>query len=67
MPVVSVTGLSQPDVALGTGVGIDWRGRRLGISALYTFDRYDFPANTTTQRLEELSSFRLRLDLWWPS
>jgi hypothetical protein len=66
MPVVSVSGLSQPDVALATGIGIDWHGRRLGVSALYTFERYDFPASSTTQRLEELSNFRVRLELWWP-
>ncbi len=66
LPIVSVSGLPHPDVALATGVGVDWRGRRLGVSALYSFERYDFPATTTTQRLEELSTFRVRLELWWP-
>ncbi len=65
MPLVSVAGLARPNVALATDVGVDWRGRRLGIGALYTFERYDFPATNAAQRLEELSTIRVRAELWW--
>ena len=66
MPLVAVSGLSKPDVALALGVGLDWRGRRMGISALYTFERYDFAPNNAAQRLEELSTIRVRVGMWWP-
>src|SRR6266704_3155770 len=56
MPLVSVAVLARPNVALATDVGVDWRGRRLGIGALYSFERYDFPATNAAQRLEELST-----------
>ncbi|HYU28044.1 MAG TPA: hypothetical protein VEK83_03385 [Gemmatimonadales bacterium] len=66
MPVVAVSGLSKPDVAPALGVGLDWRGRRLGVSAQYTFERYDFPPSNGAQRLEELSTLRVRVGMWWP-
>ncbi len=66
IPLVSASGLSSPDVALGAGVGVDWRGRRLGISALYTLERYDFAPSNGAQRLEELSTIRVRVGMWWP-
>ncbi len=66
MPLVDVSGLSKPDVALAVGVGLDWRGRRIGISALYTFERYDFAPSNGAQRLEELSTVRVRVGMWWP-
>ncbi len=65
MPLVSVAGLARPDVALATDIGVDWRGRRLGIGAVYTFERYDFPPTNATKRLEELSTIRVRAELWW--
>ncbi len=66
MPVVGVSGLSKPDVALAAEVGLDWRGRRMGVSALYTLERYDFAPSNGTQRLEELSTIRVRVGVWWP-
>jgi hypothetical protein len=66
MPLVDVSGVSKPDVALAVGVGLDWRGRRIGISALYTFERYDFAPSNGAQRLEELSTVRVRVGMWWP-
>ena len=66
MPLVDVSGLPNPDVALALGVGLDWRGRRLGISAQYTFERYDFAPSNGAQRLEELSTLRVRVGVWWP-
>ena len=66
MPLVDVSGLSNPDVALAVGVGLEWRGRRMGVSALYTFERYDFVPSNGAQRLEELSTIRVRVGMWWP-
>ena len=66
IPLVSVSGLSSPDVGLAAGVGVDWRGRRLDISALYTLERYDFAPSNGAQRLEELSTLRVRVGVWWP-
>jgi len=66
MPVVGVSGLSRPDVALAVGVGLDWRGRRMSIGALYSLERYDFAPSNGAQRLEELSTFRVRIGMWWP-
>ncbi len=66
MPVVGVSGLSRPDVALAVGVGLDWRGHRMSIGALYSLERYDFAPSNGAQRLEELSTFRVRIGMWWP-
>jgi hypothetical protein len=61
MPVVSVTGLARPEVALTAGAGLEWRGRRVTLSALYTLERYDFPgSDPSTKRLEEVAGLRLR-------
>lgn len=60
MPVVTVSGLPRPDVALTAGAGVEWRGSRLGFTVLYTFERYDFPGSPASQRLEEVSSLQLR-------
>jgi hypothetical protein len=61
MPVVSISGLPRPDIALTAGAGLEWRGRRVSLSALYTLERYDFPgSDPSTRRLEEVSGLRLR-------
>ena len=67
IPVVSVSGLNRPDVALAAGAGIDWRGRRIGVSALYSFERYDFPVRNGSGRLEDFATIRLRVALFWHS
>jgi hypothetical protein len=65
LPVVAVSGLPQPDVAIAAAVGLEWRRRRLAAAALYTLERYDFSQPTGPTRLEELSSLRLRLGWRW--
>jgi hypothetical protein len=59
MPVVSVSGLDHPDIALAAGVGVEWQGTRVRIRALYTLERYDFSGSAAAQRLEEVSSLQL--------
>ncbi len=59
MPVVSVSGLEHPDIALGAGVGVEWRGTRVSVRALYTLERYDFSGSAAAKRLEEVSSLQL--------
>ena len=65
MPVVSISGLSRADVAIAAAVGMEWRRHRFGVTALYTFERYDFAAETGGQRLEDLSMLRLGLSVAW--
>jgi len=61
MPVVSVSGVGRPDVALTAGAGLEWRGQRVSLSAVYMLERYDFPASDPSlRRLEEVSSLRVR-------
>jgi hypothetical protein len=60
MPVVSVSGLPRPDVALAAGAGVEWHGSRVSLGALYTLERYDFPVSAGARRLEELSSLQFR-------
>jgi len=61
MPVVSVSGLEPPAVALAAGAGLEWRGKRISLSALYTLERYDFAgSDADTRRLEEVSSLQVR-------
>ena len=64
MPIAAVTGLAQPDLALALATGVEWRGRRIGASALYAFERYDFPQSGGTRRLEELSYLQFRMSFW---
>ena len=57
MPVVSISGLDDPDIAYHTGAGIEWRGRRVAASIIYSLERYDFPTGANVfQRLEQVSS-----------
>jgi hypothetical protein len=60
MPVVSVSGVGRPSVALVAGAGVEWRGSRFDLAALYTLERYDFPARDGVRRLEEVSSLCFR-------
>jgi len=59
MPVVSVSGLEHPEFALAAGVGVEWRGPRVSVRALYTLERYDFSGSAAAQRLEEVSSLQV--------
>ena len=60
MPLVSVSGVGRPGVALLAGAGVEWRGSRVNVAALYTLERYDFPASNGVRRLEEVSSLGIR-------
>jgi len=61
MPVVSVSGLATPEVALAAGAGLEWRGKRISLGALYMLERYDFAgSDANTRRLEEVSSLQVR-------
>ena len=59
MPVVSVSGLGHPDIALAAGAGVEWRGPRMSVRAVYTLERYDFSGSAATKRLEEVSSLQV--------
>lgn len=63
MPVVSISGVPRPDVAFAAAAGLEWRRSRVSLGALYSLERYDFPASATTGRLEELASLQLRATL----
>jgi len=65
MPLVGVNDLAKPDVAFAAEIGLEWRGRRIGVSTRYTFERYDFPPSNGAQRLEELSTLRVQVGMWW--
>jgi hypothetical protein len=66
IPVVSVSGFPKPDAALAAAVGLEWRGRRLGVGAWYSFERYDFPLQSGTRRLEEVATLRVGASLHRP-
>jgi len=59
MPVVSVSGLGHPDIALAAGAGVEWRGTRVSVRAIYTLERYDFSGSAAAKRLEEVSSLQV--------
>ena len=54
-PSVSVSGHPGPDLAIGGGTGLQYSAGRLLASLGYTFDRYDFPAEGGSARLEQRS------------
>jgi len=63
VPVVSVSGLPRPDVAVTGATGLQFRWRGLLLGALYSLERYDFPAEGAIARLEQLAAVTLRLDV----
>jgi len=63
VPVVSVSGLPRPDVAVTAATGLQLRRRGLTLGALYSLERYDFPAQGANPRLEQLAAVTLRLDV----
>lgn len=65
MPLVSVSGLSRPDIALAASAGVEWRGRRIGVGTRYVLERYDFPANAGDRRIEEISALQAWVSAWW--
>lgn len=66
MPLVSVSGLPRPDVALAASAGVEWRGPRIGVGTRYALERYDFPENAGDRRIEEVSVLRVWVSAFWP-
>jgi hypothetical protein len=60
-PFVSVSDHPAPDLALGGGTGLEYTSGRLLASLAYTFDRYDFPAEGGSSRLEQRSVLTARV------
>jgi len=65
MPIANVSGLQRPEIAFAAGVGLEWRRKRIGVSTLYTLERYDFPANAGGRRLEEFAALQIRTSVRW--
>lgn len=65
MPLVSVSGLPRPDVALAASAGVEWRGPRIGVGSRYVLERYDFPENAGDRRIEEVSVLRVWVSAFW--
>ena len=63
VPVVSVSGLPRPDVAVTAATGLQIRRRGVTLGALYSLERYDFPAQGAISRSEQLAAVTLRLDV----
>lgn len=56
LPVVSVTGLDQPDLAVAAGAGLAYRVGPVTAELSYAVERYDFPARDGIPRAEQLST-----------
>ncbi|HWC74401.1 MAG TPA: hypothetical protein VG454_10740 [Gemmatimonadales bacterium] len=65
MPLVSVSGLSRPDVALAASAGVEWRGRRIGLGTRYVLERYDFPVTAGNSRSEEFAALQAWVSASW--
>jgi len=63
LPVVSVSGLRNPDVAYRTAAGLEYRVRTATLGVEYSLERYDFPAQAGVRRREQLAAVTLRLDV----
>ncbi len=60
-PSVSVSGHRAPDLALGAGTGLEYSAGRLRANLAYTLERYDFPAEGGSARLEQRSVLTARV------
>jgi hypothetical protein len=60
-PSVSVSGHPAPDLALGGGTGLEYSAGRLLATLGYDFQRYDFPAEGGSPRLEQRSVLSARV------
>lgn len=63
LPVVSVSGTPGPNLGVRAAAGLEYHWPTVGIAALYSLERYDFPRQGTAQRLEQLAALTLRLDV----
>ena len=60
-PSVSVSGQPAPDLAMGAGTGVEYSSGRLRATLAYSLDRYDFPAEGGSARLEQRSMLTARI------
>lgn len=60
-PSVSVSGQPAPDLALGAGTGVEYSSGRLLATLAYSLDRYDFPGQSGSARLEQRSMLTARV------
>jgi hypothetical protein len=65
MPLVSVSGLDAPDLALESGVGLAYTTRSLRAEVGYSLERYGFPRGATGRRAEQLSALTIGLGVRW--
>jgi hypothetical protein len=59
MPLMSVSGISRPDLAVAAHSSLAYTTGRLRGTLRYGLERFDFPARANGRRLEELSSLEL--------
>jgi hypothetical protein len=59
-PVVSVTGLPRPDVALTAAAGVEYRSGSVTSGLFYGLERYDFPPSGATRRFEQVNTLTFR-------
>ena len=60
-PSVSVSGHRAPDLAIGAGTGLEYTSGRLLANLSYTLERYDFPVQGGSARLEQRSVLTARV------
>jgi hypothetical protein len=65
MPLVSVSGLDAPNLALESGVGLTYRARSLQGELGYSIERYGFPRAATGRRVEQISALTIGLGVRW--
>jgi len=63
LPLVSVTGLARPNLAVAAASGLEWTGSRLSGAAFYHLERYDFPDQGTGRRREQVAAFTVQVGL----
>src|SRR6266487_5445987 len=66
LPVVAVNGLDHPKTAYAVGTGLEYQLGQGAIGIVYSLERYDFPAQATVRRLEQVSALTVRGALRFP-
>ena len=60
LPLVTVTGVEQPELAITAAAGVQYRLGPVAAGVFYSLERYDFPAQDGVTRAEQLSALTLR-------
>ena len=63
LPVVSVRGLPDPNVALTAAAGLEYSTGAFTGGMFYGLERYDFPDTGAGRRLEQVSTFSFRFSV----